>query len=129
MGHGTPIPYQCFGSPALDWGNIEFTPRPQEGISENPKFKGISCIGFDLTEYGFKNARSDSAINLNWLILSYRTSKNKPAFFSSFFTKLAGTTELRYQIEKGWTADDIRASWKSDIYKYLKIRAKYLLYP
>jgi uncharacterized protein YbbC (DUF1343 family) len=129
IGQGTTLPYQCFGSPALDWGNIHFKPMSFKGVSEKPKSLGISCTGFDLTWYGEYKARKSAEINLNWLILSYRLSKNKIDFFSSFIDKLAGTSQLRKQIISGMNADEIKATWQNDLNAYKIMRNKYLLYP
>ena len=54
---------------------------------------------------------------------------HSPSFFNSFFTKLAGQTELQKQIEEGWSASEIRNSWQDDLEKFKKVRANYLLYP
>ena len=129
MGQGTETPYQCFGSPAFDWGNYEFTPRSIKGVSEKPKCLGIPCVGFDLSWYGFNKAYQESEINLNWLILSYQLSKNKPDFFNDFIDKLAGNSTLRKQIIVGKTASEIKQSWQNGLDSYRIIRNKYLLYP
>lgn len=128
MGHGTDKPYQQFGSPANDWGNSNYVPRSIIGVSEKPKFLHINCVGFDLTEYGNNKARNAAEINLNWLIISYKESKNKEQFFNSFFDKLAGTKELRKQIENGWSVLEIKQTWQKDLDTFQKIRLKYLLY-
>lgn len=129
IGQGTNKPYQCFGSPAMDWGNLTFTPVSIPGIAEKPKFQGIPCTGFDLTEYGFKQAYYDAKVNINWLIMAYHLSKNKPAFFSDFIDKLAGTPQLKQQIIAGQTAENIRNSWQKDLNAYNNMRKAYLLYP
>lgn len=129
MGQGTDKPYQCFGSPGFDWGNYTFTPRSIKGVAEKPKFLGLSCTGFDLTEYGFEKARDMAEINLNWLILSYRLSKNQNHFFTDFLDKLAGTSNLRIQICAGKSAAEIRESWQAGLRSYSNMRKKYLLYP
>ena len=129
IGQGTDKPYQCFGSPAFDWGNISFTPISIKGVAEKPKSLGIPCTGFDLTWFGYNRARSDAQINLNWLIMSYRLSKNKTDFFNDFTDKLAGTSSLRKQIIAGSSVYEIRQSWKKDLDYYRIMRNRYLLYP
>ncbi len=129
MGQGTDKPYQCFGSPAMDWGNLNFTPASIPGVSEKPKSLGIPCTGFDLTWYGSSQARADHQLNLNWLILSYELSKNKADFFNDFFDKLAGTSTLRKQVISGKTAIEIKQGWQAGLDSYQKVRKKYLLYP
>jgi uncharacterized protein YbbC (DUF1343 family) len=129
MGQGTSTPYQCFGSPAFDWGNYNFTPISIKGVSEKPKCLGITCVGFNLTWYGDQRAYFESEINLNYLVLSYRLSKNKADFFNDFIDKLAGTNSLRKQIIEGKTVSEIRQSWQSGLDSYKIMRNKYLLYP
>lgn len=128
MGQGTDKPYQCFGSPATDWGNFSFTPVSIKGVAEKPKSLGIPCTGFDLTDYGYQKARSEAEINLNWLIISYRLSKNKGQFFNDFFDKLAGTSQLKKQILEGKSALEIKQSWQSGLDKYRVMQRPYLLY-
>lgn len=128
MGQGTDLPYQCFGSPGFDWGNLSFTPRSIYGVAEKPKSLGLPCLGFDLTWYGEEKARTESEINLNWLIFSYTISKNKADFFSPFFDKLAGTSVLKKQIISGKSVEEIRQSWQKGLENYKILRSKYLLY-
>ncbi|MCC6817923.1 MAG: DUF1343 domain-containing protein [Bacteroidia bacterium] len=128
IGHGTDKPYQCFGWPALDWGNLNFRPVSLKGISEKPKFLGLNCTGFDLTWYGEHKAWDAAELNINWIILCYRLSKNKPQYFNDFFDKLAGTNTLKKQIIKGMSANEIKASWQNDLNKFIKMRSGYLLY-
>ena len=58
----------------------------------------------------------------------YSCYKNKDAFFTSFFDKLAGTEMLKKQIASGMNEEQIRESWKDDLEKYNKIRNKYMIY-
>ena len=53
----------------------------------------------------------------------------KENFFTPYFEKLAGTDELRKQIEEGKSEEQIRESWQPELRKYREIRKKYLLYP
>jgi uncharacterized protein YbbC (DUF1343 family) len=86
-------------------------------------------LGFNLTWYGNYRAYQESEINLNYLVLSYRLSKNKADFFTEFIDKLAGTSSLRKQIIAGKTVSEIRQSWQSGLDSYKITRNKYLLYP
>ena len=128
MGQGTDKPYQCFGSPANDWGNFSFTPQSIKGVAEKPKSLGIPCTGFDLTDYGYKKARSAAEINLNWLVMSYQLSKNKTQYFNDFFDKLAGTAQLKKQILDGKSVLEIKQSWQNGLDKYRVMQRPYLLY-
>lgn len=129
IGQGTDLPYQSFGSPAFDWGNLTFKPISIPGVAEKPKFLNTPCTGFDLTWYGDNKARNEAEINLNWLILSYRLSKNKAQFFNDFFEKLVGTSVLRKQIIAGMSAIEIKSTWQKGLDEFVKMRQEYLLYP
>jgi uncharacterized protein YbbC (DUF1343 family) len=125
MGRGTENQFQVIGSPYLngDLYNYEFTPRSKIG-AKYPVHEGDTCKGLNL-----RNQPHLDYIELKWLIDAYQNTSNKTVFFNPFFTKLAGQELLQEKIENGWTAQQIRASWKEDIQKYKRLRAPYLLYP
>ena len=124
VGRGTENQFQIFGSPFLGDENysFQFIPKPNFG-AKNPKHKAKICYGKDLKNVDFLND-----INLNWLIEAYENTTDKSSFFNSFFTKLAGQTTLQQQIEKGWSALEIKKSWQKDLEKFKILRANYLLY-
>ena len=47
----------------------------------------------------------------------------------SSFPDRNGTKQLRFQIVRGLTEEEIRASWQPELEQYKKMRKKYLLYP
>lgn len=127
-GRGTAKPFQVYGSPYLQNMNYSFTPKPNSG-AKNPRFNGVECFGEDLTETNFL-----TEINLSWLIKAYQNYESEEPFFIKnsgefWIDKLAGTDELRKQIEMGWTEEEIKATWEEDLEKFQKTRRKYLLYP
>jgi uncharacterized protein YbbC (DUF1343 family) len=63
-----------------------------------------------------------------WLKKLYDLFPDKEHFFNAYFTKLAGTTELRKQIEAGTSEEEIRKSWEPALSRYKVMRKKYLLY-
>lgn len=122
VGRGTNFPFQVVGSSDYPKTNFTFTPSSRPG-AKYPKFEDIQCFGLDL-----RNAAAPPQIDLDVLIKVYSLSK-KENFFNPYFNTLAGTDNLRKQIERGMTAQEIRESWKSELDSYGKLRAKYLLYP
>jgi len=124
-GRGTAHQFQVFGSPGLDqkYFPYNYTPQANDG-AKHPKNEGKLCYGRDLTQ-----EPPLSKIELKWLLEAYQHSDKKENFFTSFFSKLAGTQQLQQQIEKGWTAEKIRASWQEDLKDYDAMRQAYLLYP
>ncbi len=123
-GRGTNMQFQVFGAPSLPerFYEFTFTPEANEG-AKNPKFKGEVCHGKDLRNYP-----QLEKLNLDWLLEAYVANGKKKDFFNSFFTKLAGTKKLQEQIEKGFTAREIRKTWVEGLKRYEKMRGKYLLY-
>ncbi|MGX1023268.1 exo-beta-N-acetylmuramidase NamZ family protein [Psychroflexus sp. MBR-150] len=123
-GRGTSTPFQVFGSPFLDREKYDFqyVPEPNLG-SKYPKHQGKICYGMDLTSHQFL-----SEIHLVWLIEAYQNTSNQDDFFNSFFTKLAGTTQLQNQIEKGMSSIEIKATWQKDIDDFKKLKKQYHLY-
>ncbi|MGN6179749.1 MAG: DUF1343 domain-containing protein, partial [Mucilaginibacter sp.] len=72
--------------------------------------------------------KTTGQLNLAWLIELYKAFPDKAHFFTAYFTKLAGTDELRKQIEAGNTEQRIRASWQPALNGFKLMRRKYLLY-
>jgi hypothetical protein len=98
------------------------------GGAVKPPFDNITCNGFNLTDWAQKMNENSAQINLDWLILFYNELSEKNQFFNSFFEKLAGTAELRKQIEQGLSAEQIRETWQPELKEYKRIRKKYLIY-
>jgi uncharacterized protein YbbC (DUF1343 family) len=124
VGRGTKHQFQILGSPFLDSCSFSFTPISKGGATY-PKHQDKECCGWDLHNISF-----GKEINLSYLIDSHRQymSQKRP-FFNSFFDKLSGSTELREQIESGWTASQIKETWADDLEDFKKVRQLYLLYP
>jgi len=66
--------------------------------------------------------------NQNISLDAYEKFPEKGDFFMPYFEKLAGTRQLRIQVEAGWDEDKIRASWQKELNLYLEKRAGYLIY-
>jgi uncharacterized protein YbbC (DUF1343 family) len=127
LGRGTAFPFQVFGSPDLPDLGFSFTPESVPG-AKNPPLLGIKCFGADLRDALKKNLVPKPEINLGLIISAYKDFPQKDKFFNSYFDVLAGGPVLREQIQKGMTAEQIRATWKEGLERFSKIREKYLLY-
>ena len=126
LGRGTDLPFQVYGHPAMKGCAFSFTPRSKIG-EKNPPLLNQKCYGVDLSH------KSDSEIckkglDLSYVIDAYHRLGIGDRFFTPFFEKLIGVGYVRKMIESGKTAGEIRACWKSDVEKFKKQRAKYLLY-
>lgn len=136
-GRGTGKPFQVFGHPSLPKNLYSFTPNPNEG-AKSSKLYGQLCYGWDLSgTVADVEKEVDGKIQLKWLIEAYRLFPQKDSFFiipksgkmeDCFFDKLAGSSELRKQIQAGVKEEDIRKSWEPALEKFKTIRKKYLLY-
>ena len=106
-------------------------------------FEGTNCgVGrgtpwpFEIVTYKADtlNLRSaecpDNAINLSYLLRMFsRVPKGKFFLKNNFFEKLAGTSQLRKQIEQGLTEEEIRATWQPALNRFKTLRQRYLIYP
>lgn len=127
VGRGTYYPFQMLGAPDKRYGEFSFTPQSLPGFDTNPLHKDKTCYGVDLREYPF-----EGGLSLRFLLDFYEKADDKQAFFFSrpqWFDLLAGTKELRFQIIRGLSEEEIRASWQPELEQYKAKRKKYLLYP
>ena len=130
VGRGTDWPFEVVGHPDFPCDSFYFIPRPNAS-NKYPVHSGWLCGGWDFSRLSIDALQEAKQINLQWLLRFYQEFPNKPAFFREdhFFDLLAGTRNLRLQIESGKTEAEIRASWAEDLAAYCAIRQKYLLYP
>ncbi|MFP9114199.1 exo-beta-N-acetylmuramidase NamZ domain-containing protein [Flavobacterium sp. RHBU_3] len=122
VGRGTDKQFQIYGSPDLPDDGFSFTPAPNEGSKEPPQ-NGKLCFGKDLT-----NVRHVKKLELKWLIKAYEETADKSRFFTSFFTKLAGTKKLQEQIEAGMSESEIKDTWTEGLNAFKEMRKPYLIY-
>ncbi|GMT45522.1 MAG: hypothetical protein IEMM0006_1354 [bacterium] len=127
VGRGTDKPFQIYGYPGMK-GNYVFTPRSTPGASLHPKLENKTSRGEDLTAFAENYRKNPPQLHLQWLLKAYHALPGKYTFFNNYFDKLAGTDQLRKQIEAGFTEKQIRQSWQKDLKRFRKIRKKYLLY-
>ena len=127
LGRGTSFAFQVYGSPDLPDKGFSFTPQSVPG-AKNPPLLGVRCYGTDLRDAIERNMVPKPEINLNLVIDAYKEFPDKEKFFTPYFDVLAAGPDLREQIQKGMTADQIRETWKPGLEKYSVIRQKYLLY-
>lgn len=127
LGRGTSFPFQVFGSPEMPDRGFSFTPQSVPG-AKNPPLLGIRCFGTDLRDAMERKLVPKPKLNLDWLISAYNDFLEKDKFFIPYFDVLACGPELREQIQKGMTAEQIHTTWKVGLERFGKIREKYLLY-
>jgi uncharacterized protein YbbC (DUF1343 family) len=127
VGRGTAFPFQVAGYPNKAYGTFCFRPEALTGFDSNPLHKGKDCYGIDL-----RQGEVIKGFSLQWLSYFYKiaTEQHDPFFTRpDWFDRLAGSDELRHQLEQGCPEAEIRTSWAEELSAYKELRAKYLLYP
>ena len=132
VGRGTYFPFQVIGSPLLpkDKYPFSFTPKALEGFDKNPLHKNVVCHGLDLRETDISGL---NGFSLKYVMEMYREFKkiNKSESFLTrpkWFDLLMGTNQVRLDMLKGKSEEEIRSVWNEDLKKYREMRDKYILY-
>ncbi|MBR3411895.1 MAG: DUF1343 domain-containing protein [Bacteroidales bacterium] len=131
VGRGTDWPFEIIGLPSecnayWDKNTLFIVAGGQKVNAYHFKLQdGTSLYGMNLRDIDVP-ARFDVSY-LKWM---YRHARKGKFFLkNNFFEKLAGTDQLRRQIEQGLTEEEIRASWQSALDHFKTIRSRYLIYP
>lgn len=127
VGRGTDRQFQIIGHPDLTQYDYHFVPKSMEG-AKYPKHQNIVCFGRDLSTLAVDSLRTAEKIDLSYLITMHKALGKDFFVKNNFFDKLAGTYQLRKQLNAGSRDLEIRNTWKNDIEKFKTIRVKYLLY-
>nr|WP_245558480.1 DUF1343 domain-containing protein [Fulvivirga imtechensis] len=122
VGRGTYKPFQQIGHPQFTDMAHQFTPKSIDGMSKYPPYEGQTCYGISFEDTDF-----EGGFTLKYIIDFYKKYGGED-YFNNFFDKLAGTDQLKQQIKKGISEEEIRKSWAPDLEQYRKMREKYLLY-
>jgi uncharacterized protein YbbC (DUF1343 family) len=128
IGRGTSFPFQVYGHPDMA-GDFSFTPKSIPGVSLHPFHENKECHGKDLRLNGISEISQKPELKLEWIIDAYKKLNSTSSFFIGYFDTLAGTDQLRIQIGKGLSPEEIRLTWEPGLKKYRDMRSKYLLYP
>lgn len=128
VGRGTPHPFECFGAPWLRSGTYIFFPVEIPGKTMNPPYEGDTCYGYYIADFARNYLIDYKKLYIEWLeLLVAKYPEDKP-FFRPFFDKLAGTDQLRIQLQSHTPIADIRKSWEPGLKVFKEQRRKYLLY-
>lgn len=125
VGRGTPHPFEVIGAPLdrclwPDWNaRFDFAGHPCPATTLIPEHYGIDL----------RLVNVPSRVSLSYLQMMYWLTRKGQFFLkSNFFEKLAGTDDLRKQIEHCLPEEQIRASWQPGLERFMPVREKYLLY-
>lgn len=131
VGRGTDFPFQIIGSPTTKNLKFRFMPHPMKGSDKHPLHQDTYCYGLNLSSE--KNIAK--GFSLQYVIQFYNYFQNltkhaEKEFFTRphWFDLLMGTNQVRLDILKNKTEEQIRSAWQKKLNQYKEIRKKYLLY-
>lgn len=131
VGRGTDFPFQIIGSPTAKNLKFRFMPHPMKGSDKHPLHQDTYCYGLNLSSE--KNI--PKGFSLQYVIQFYNYFQNltkhaEKEFFTRphWFDLLMGTNQVRLDILKNKTEEQIRSAWQKKLNQYKEIRKKYLLY-
>lgn len=131
VGRGTDFPFQIIGSPTTKNLKFHFMPHSMKGSDKHPLHQDTYCYGLNLSSE--KNI--PKGFSLQYVIQFYNYFQNltkhaEKDFFTRphWFDLLMGTNQVRLDILKNKTEEQIRSAWQKKLNQYKEIRKKYLLY-
>lgn len=131
VGRGTDFPFQIIGSPTTKNLKFRFMPHPMKGSDKHPLHQDTYCYALNLSSE--KNI--PKGFSLQYVIQFYNYFQNltkhaEKEFFTRphWFDLLMGTNQVRLDILKNKTEEQIRSAWQKKLNQYKEIRKKYLLY-
>lgn len=131
VGRGTDFPFQIIGSPTTKNLKFRFMPHPMKGSDKHPLHQDTYCYGLNLSSE--KNI--PKGFSLQYVIQFYNYFQNltkhaEKEFFTRphWFDLLMETNQVRLDILKNKTEEQIRSAWQKKLNQYKEIRKKYLLY-
>lgn len=131
VGRGTDFPFQIIGSPTTKNLKFRFMPHPMKGSDKHPLHQDTYCYGLNLNSE--KNI--PKGFSLQYVIQFYNYFQNltkhaEKEFFTRphWFDLLMGTNQVRLDILKDKSEEQIRSAWQKKLNQYKEIRKKYLLY-
>jgi uncharacterized protein YbbC (DUF1343 family) len=126
VGRGTPFPFQVLGYDQFATDEFSFKPVSTPGAALNPPLKDKQLYGEDLRQVATDGLTLAYLMRWQQLFASHA----KVLFTApDFMDKLAGTDQLRLQIERGDSEQQIRDSWQGALQRFKQQRLPYLLYP
>ncbi len=147
-GRGTPTPFSLFGAtwfdnrkamerlrkarlPGVTFKAETYVPRSIPNVALKPLFKGkrvrgVRVVVRDVDQY----APLEVGVHALVEAANQARSKGRKGFIREprMFTLISGTKRLRQMIESRRSAQDIIASWRSEVARFRKLRTPYLLY-
>ena len=127
VGRGTDFPFQIIGSPTTKNLKFRFMPHSMKGSDKHPLHQDTYCYGLNLSSE--KNI--PKGFSLQYVIQFYNYFQNltkhaEKEFFTRphWFDLLMGTNQVRLDILKNKTEEQIRSAWQKKLNQYKEIRKK-----
>jgi uncharacterized protein YbbC (DUF1343 family) len=143
-GRGTRFPFLQIGAPffkaddiigklsllkieGAEFQSVTFIPEDLQEMATNPKFEGNTCYGIKI-KITDPNKFESVKFGVKLLYVLTKLYGSKIKFNESSFDRLAGTNNLREQLNNRMLPDEIFAAWQKELTKFNKKRIQYLLY-
>ena len=143
-GRGTSNPFAVVGAPWADpdrvlvqldrfgvrgvrFASDRFTPREIPGTAHQPKFEGKECRGIRI-EIANRDALKPVLLGISVLAAFKRAHPDETQFDNKRFDLLAGSQQVREDLELGAPPDEICAAWEGDLENFSRIRSKCMMY-
>lgn len=131
VGRGTDFPFEVYGAPWWDDSSFSFVPKSKVG-AVNPPHNASTCYGVDLRGeeglFGIDWRPIWDAANRYKLGANSALKSNSGKFYRNFLNLLSGNASLGKALDEGWSIQEFRDSYRTDLLRYENIRKKYLLY-
>lgn len=145
-GRGTTDPFHLIGLPGIDdhtlaqrlngcdlpglrFDPVHFVPKSIPGKSSDPKYLGREVHGVRITVTDYHSVEPvEAALALLTTLYGVLPEKARADFFWGGFDDMAGSIQLRRQVAKGTSAQEIAAGWEPGVEGFQKTRERYLLY-
>lgn len=118
VGRGTDFPFQIIGSPTTKNLKFRFMPHPMKGSDKHPLHQDTYCYGLNLSSE--KNI--PKGFSLQYVIQFYNYFQNltkhaEKEFFTRphWFDLLMGTNQVRLDILKDKSEEQIRSAWQKKL--------------
>ena len=118
VGRGTDFPFQIIGSPTTKNLKFRFMPHSMKGSDKHPLHQDAYCYGLNLSSE--KNI--PKGFSLQYVIQFYNYFQNltkhaEKEFFTRphWFDLLTGTNQVRLDILKNKTEEQIRSAWQKKL--------------
>jgi uncharacterized protein YbbC (DUF1343 family) len=115
--------------PGVSFVPARFTPRSILGRATAPKFNGREVCGVQILVTDYRTVLPvETGVAVTAALYGAVPGAARSAFFRRGIDDLAGTRQLRLELERGIPAAEIVASWAGEIDLFRELRRDYLLY-